>query len=115
MDMSEAFDCAEPTILLYKLESADIRGTSLRLLQSYLMDRRLTVCVNGHTLVYLLPLVLHRKAVCTLVKKNIRSVFGCNLNESDTSHVGIFLTLFGKLQIANVIHWKMCHFLWYFS
>lgn len=49
MDMSKAFDCVNHTILLYKLESAGIRGTPLRLLQSYLTDRRITVCVNGHS------------------------------------------------------------------
>lgn len=53
LDFSKAFDCINHTILLLKLESYGIRGTSLQLIKSYLQNRQQCVQLSSHTSSYL--------------------------------------------------------------
>nr|CAH7732177.1 unnamed protein product [Callosobruchus chinensis]CAH7762423.1 unnamed protein product [Callosobruchus chinensis] len=46
-DLTKAFDCVDIGILITKLEFYGIRGTQLKLLQSYLTDRKQYVCCNN--------------------------------------------------------------------
>lgn len=45
-DLSKAFDCVEHKALLEKMELYGIRGNSLKLLESYLQNRKQVVCVG---------------------------------------------------------------------
>lgn len=45
-DLTKAFDCVSPSILLKKLEACGVRGVCLRLLKSYFVDRRQYVSLN---------------------------------------------------------------------
>lgn len=47
LDFSKAFDLLNHTILLRKLERCGFRGHALSLVQSYLMDRKQAVAING--------------------------------------------------------------------
>nr|CAH7764471.1 unnamed protein product [Callosobruchus chinensis] len=54
-DLTKAFDCVDIGILIAKLEFYGIRGTQLKLLQSYLTDRKQYVCCQNKDSI-LLPL-----------------------------------------------------------
>ena len=50
LDIREAFDTVDHTILLQKLNYYGIQGDSVKLLESYLTDRMQCCSVNGHIL-----------------------------------------------------------------
>lgn len=48
MDLAKAFDTIDHAILIKKMGLAGLDGTSLKLIQDYLKDRKQVVSINGH-------------------------------------------------------------------
>lgn len=48
-DLTKAFDCVDPVVLLVKMEHYGIRGNSLSLFKSYLTNRMQYVSLNNNS------------------------------------------------------------------